>query len=96
MFIEKQLTAGEIVTIKITTGDEIIARLVEIKDNEYVISKPLALMATETGIGLAPFAFTISPDTKIPINRSTVVFCAKTDPGTAKTYIENTSSLHTV
>jgi hypothetical protein len=96
MLIEKSLTPGDIVTIKITTGDEIIARLVEVKDNEYVISKPLALMATDTGMGLGPFAFTISPDTKIPINRSTVVFCARTDPDTAKTYIGNTSSLQTV
>jgi hypothetical protein len=96
MLIEKPLTSGDIVTIKMTTGDEIVARLVEVKDNEYVINKPLALMATETGMGLGTFAFTVSPDTNISINRSTVVFCAKTDAGMAKSYTASTSSLHIV
>jgi hypothetical protein len=96
MLIDTPLTAGDIVTIKITTGDEIIARLAEFNDNAYIISKPLALIDTGSGMGLAPFAFTVSPSTKIPINRATVVFCAKTDTGTAKSYIESTSSLHTV
>ena len=96
MLIEKPLTTGDVVTIKLTTGDEIVARLAEIKDNEYVVSKPQALMATDTGMGLGVFAFTVNPDTKIPINRSTVIFCVKTDPDTAKTYTASTSSLRAV
>ena len=76
-----------------TTGDEIIARLLEVSETQYIVAKPQALMATENGMGLGPFAFTVSPETKIPINRATVVFCVKTDPDTAKTYIGSTSSL---
>jgi hypothetical protein len=93
MMIEKPVTSGDIVTIKMTTGDEIIARLLEMTQDQYIVSKPQALMVTDNGMGLGPFAFTVHPDTKIPINKSTVVFCVKTDPATAKTYVGSTSSL---
>lgn len=96
MIIEKSLAAGDTVTIKTTAGEEIVARLVEAKPNSYVVSKPLAVMATQQGIGLGPLAFTISPDAKIEINTHAVLFVAKTDSEMAKQYVSSTSGLQLV
>ncbi len=96
MIIEKPLSAGDTVTIKTTAGEEIVARLVEIKANSYVVSKPLAVMATPQGIGLGPLAFTINSDTKVEINTHAVLFAAKTDSEMAKQYISSTSGLQLV
>jgi hypothetical protein len=93
MIIEKPLAAGDTVTIKTTAGEEIVARLVEAKPNSYVVSKPLAVMATAQGIGLGPLAFTINPETKVEINTSAVLFVAKTDPEMAKQYVSSTTGL---
>jgi hypothetical protein len=93
MIIEKPLSTGDTVTIKTTAGEEIVARLVELKTNSYVVSKPLAVMATPQGIGLGPLAFTINPETKVEINTHAVLFAAKTDSEMAKQYISSTSGL---
>jgi hypothetical protein len=93
MIIEKPLSSGDTVTIKTTAGEEIVARLVELKPNGYVVSKPLAVMATQQGIGLGPLAFTVNPETKLEINTHAVLFVAKTDSEMAKQYISSTSGL---
>ncbi len=93
MIIEMPLKDGDTVTIKTFNGDEIIARLVETKPNGYVISKPLAIMATPNGLGLGPYAFTVDPDTKLEINKSAVVFIAKTQKDMANQYITSTTGI---
>lgn len=93
MIIEKPISAGDTITIKTTSGEEIVARLVEPRANSYVLSKPLAVMATAQGIGLGPLAFTVNPDTKIEINNSAILFVAKTDSEMAKQYVSSTTGL---
>jgi hypothetical protein len=96
MIIEKPLSSGDTITIKTTAGEEIVARLVELKPNSYVVSKPLAVMATQQGIGLGPLAFTINPETKVEINTHAVLFVAKSDSEMAKQYVSSTSGLQLV
>jgi len=96
MLIEAPLKDGDTVTIKTFNGDELIARLVETKTSTYVVSKPLAIMATAQGLGLGPYTFTVNPDTKIEINKNAVIFIAKTDSEMAKQYISSTSGIKLV
>ena len=96
MLIEAPMKDGDTVTIKTFNGDELIARLVETKANTYVVSKPLAIMATPQGIGLGPYSFTVNLDTKIEINKNAVIFIAKTDSEMAKQYISSTSGIKLV
>jgi hypothetical protein len=93
MIIEKALTSGDTITIKTTAGEEIVARLVEEKLNVYVVSKPLAVMATPQGIGLGPLSFTVNPGTKIEINKHSILFAAKTDSEMAKQYVSSTTGI---
>jgi hypothetical protein len=93
MIIEKPISSGDTITIKTTAGEEIVARLVEIKPNSYVLSKPLSVMATPQGIGLGPMVFTVNPETKIELNTHAVLFVAKTDSEMAKQYISSTTGL---
>lgn len=96
MLIEAPLKDGDTVTIKLSNGDEIVSRLVETKASGYVVSKPLAIMATPQGLGLGPFTFTVNPDTKIEIQKHAVIFVAKTDSDMAKQYISSTSGIKIV
>lgn len=94
MIIEKPLAAGDTVTIKTTAGEEIVARLIETTHVGYLISKPMAVMATQQGIGLGPLAFTINPETKVEVNKQAILFIAKTDPEMAKQYVSSTTGIH--
>ena len=93
MIIEQPFKANETITIKTTGGDEIVARFVDENDKTITIQKPLALMATQQGIGLGPFSFTVDPDAKIKLNKQTIVFVAKTESQMASQYMASTSGI---
>lgn len=93
MIIETPYKTNDAVTLKTTGGDEVVARFVEENDKTITITKPLALMATPQGIGLGPWTFTVDPQSKIKINKSTLVFVHKTEESMAKQYVTSTSGL---
>lgn len=95
MIIEQPFKLNDTVTLKTTTGDEIVARFVEQDADSITIQKPLALMATQQGMGLGPFAFTVDPDAKLKINKTAVIFLAKTESQMAGQYMSSTSPIQT-
>jgi hypothetical protein len=93
MLINKGITPGEIVTIKTTAGEEIVAKLVEENPMAITVSKPLVLTAGQKGIALVPFLFTTDPDANITISKGTVMVLAPTVKDAADTYIQNTTGI---
>lgn len=93
MLINKGITPGEVVTIKTTAGEEIVAKLVEENPLGITVSKPLCLTATKEGVGLVPFLFTTDPDSNVTINRGTIMVLAPTIKDAADTYIQQTTGI---
>jgi hypothetical protein len=93
MLINKGITPGEIVTIKTTAGEEIVAKLVEENPMGITVAKPLVLTAGQKGIALVPFLFTTDPDANITISKGTVMVLAPTVKEAADTYIQNTTGI---
>jgi hypothetical protein len=93
MLINKGITPGEIVTIKTTAGEEIVAKLVEENPMGITVAKPLVLTAGQKGIALVPFLFTTDPDANITISKGTVMVLAPTVKDAADTYIQNTTGI---
>ena len=96
MIIETPYKVNDTVTIKTAAGEELIGKFVEENDKTVTIHKPLALMATQQGVGLAPFAFTIPQDAKIVLNKNAILFVHKTEKDMANQYIQNTSGIQMV
>jgi hypothetical protein len=85
---------GDIITIKLMSGEEVLARLVEIKEDTIKVSKPRAVVnIPNKGIGLGPFVFTVPQNTEIEIHKNNVVCYAETEDGMARQYQEGTSGL---
>lgn len=96
MIIDRGVTAGEVVTIKLTSGEEIIGRLEEETPTHYKLGKPLVLTASPQGLGMAPYLFTVSPDKSVPLNKSTVTVILTTDKQFADQYIQGTTGIKLV
>lgn len=96
MIIEAPYKANDTVTLKTTGGEEIVARFVEEDANTITVQKPLAIVAAGQGIGLGPFAFTINPDSKIKVQKHSLVFIHKTDGEMSKQYVAGTSGIQMV
>jgi DNA/RNA-binding domain of Phe-tRNA-synthetase-like protein len=93
MLLEMPYKVGDTVSIKLASGEEIIANLKEETGESIVIEKPLTLVAQQQGIGLAPFMFTASPEAKLTINTKNVLCVTKTIEEMAKQYLSNTSGI---
>lgn len=93
MLIQVPYKEGDVVSIKLSSGEEMIANLSKETDSELVVTKPLMLVAGEQGMGLAPYMFTISPESKVHLKLNNVITVVKTAEDAAKMYKSQTSSI---
>lgn len=93
MIIEAPYTVGDVVSIKLTTGEELMARYNDKTATHLRLTKPMILVATEHGVGFAPFMFTISPETRVEIGINNIICVVKSAKDAADMYIKQTTGL---
>lgn len=93
MLIDKGISEGEVVTLKLTSGEELVAKLAEETATHYKLSKPLVLSMGPKGIGMVPYLFTVSPDKDVQLNKSTVTVIATSDKEFANQYLQGTTGI---
>jgi len=96
MLINKGVTQGEVITLKLTSGEELVAKLVEDGPVYYKLSRPMVIGMGPKGPGLMPYLFTVSPDTDVKLNKGTVTLAEPTDADFAKQFLETTSGIKLV
>lgn len=93
MLINKGVSKGEVITLKLTSGEEIVAKLSEETDTHYKLSRPMVIGQGPQGPGLMPYLFTVSPDKVISLLKTTVTVAEGTDEMFAKQFLESTSGI---
>ena len=93
MLISKGVVAGEIVSIKLSTGEEVVTKFVEETATGYKVSKPLVLSMTNQGIGMIPFMLTMSADGDVVVTHNNVVSICVTDKQFADQYVQGTTGI---
>lgn len=91
MLIDKGISPGEVVTIKLTSGEEIVAKLVETAIMHYTLSRPMVIGMGQNGPGLMPYLFTVHPNKSINLHKSTVTVIEETDKQFAEQYLQSTN-----
>ena len=92
MLLEKGFKEGDVITMKLITGEELLARYVEETDLYYKISKPRSIVMTQQGIGLTSFLFTGDDEAIVRLNKPVMV-CAHAENDFAKQYIQSVTGL---
>ena len=87
---------NDIVTMKMITGEEVIAKLVSNEDNTYRVSKPLVLSITPQGPAMTPFLLTADLDNEINLSKNFVIAIATTESSTKNHYIKGTTGIEPV
>jgi len=89
---------GEVVSCRLTTGEELIARLK--KDNRdkgsVELTQPLIVGRGPEGFGLMPYMMTVNPDTTVEIKMEHILSMAKTNDEITKGYTKQTSKIETL
>jgi|TARA_R110000868_G_scaffold411076_1_gene701718 hypothetical protein len=93
MLIDKGVSAGEVVTFKLTSGEELVAKLIEETDIYYKLDHPMVIAMGAQGPGLMPYLFTVSPQKEIKLAKSTVTVCASTEKAFANQFIQSTTGI---
>ncbi len=93
MLINKGHSAGDVVTVKLTSSEELIARFEGDDAHGYKISKPMVLSMTPKGPGLMPYLFTVNPDTTITLSFNSVTVITTTDKDFANQYLQSTTGI---
>lgn len=92
MIVEK-LKTGEVHTLKLVSGEEIITKLTDVGSDYYKIYKPLVLSVTAQGVAMTPFLFTADIEGNIDIPKTAVIALALTEKSTAGQYIKGTTGI---
>ncbi len=93
MLIDKGVTVGEVVTFKLTSGEELVAKLVEDGAAYYKLSRPMVIGMSPQGPALMPYLFTVSPDKDVKLQKGVVAMAEATDKVFADQFIEQTTGI---
>ena len=93
MLIETPYTNGDVVSIKLSSGEEMIARLDSENDTNVIVSKPYILIAAQNGMALAPYMFTVTPDTKIKLKINNIICVVKSAKDASDMYIKQSTGI---
>lgn len=91
-----KIAEGDVVSIKLVSGEEIIAKIVSESTDSFSLSKPMVLSISPKGMGLIPVFMTVSPQT-VKLNKSNIMFGpAVTDKEIAEQYIFQVTGIQPV
>jgi hypothetical protein len=88
-----KFTVGEIYTIKMTSGEEAVVKILDERPQEIDVGDPLSVAPGPQGMGLVPSLFTADHSKPITINTNTIMARALTDESVRVKYIEATTGL---
>jgi len=93
MLINVPYKKGDVVSIKLASGEEVLGTLEEEKGDSLIVSKPRMIAAMEQGIGLAPFMFSVNLDGKCEFKAQSILCITKTEEGFARQYTQHTTGI---
>lgn len=85
----------EIYTFKMSSGEEVIAKVVELQSNHITVKDPVSVAPSPQGMGLIPSLFTADHDKTISLNTNNVVLFGTTESAIRSKYIEATTGIAT-
>ena len=88
-----KIAVGDICTFKLSSGEEVVAKVVENNGDSIVLSEPLSVAPGQKGLGLVTSMFTHSIGNPVTLNTKNVAMFGQTDESVKTSYIEVTTGL---
>lgn len=92
MLIEKPISEGDVVSLKLLNGDEIIARFDGETATEIKINRPLALTAGAQGLGMIPWVFLAAKENFV-LQKTHVFVMVPSKKDAADQYLQGTTGI---
>jgi len=95
MLIDKGFSQGDVVSIKLTNGDELITRFESETSDTVTINRPLALTMNREGLGMIPWML-LGASEKITLNKIHTYCITASKKDAADQYLEGTTGISLV
>jgi len=92
MLLDKTMSGGDIISMKLVTGEELIARFEEETPEHIKVTRPLAVTLGPQGLGMIPFMFLAEKET-FKIKHSHILVSASAKKDAAQQYTEGTTGI---
>jgi hypothetical protein len=89
----REFTNGDVISMKMSSGEEIIARFEKQDHMVVTVSKPLTLVPGRDGIQMTQSLIGMDMEHQIDFNRSTIAVLTVTKADLAAHYTSNTSTI---
>ena len=96
MLVSTIYSSGDIVSFKLITGDEIVARIESIDTDVFEICKPCTVMPGPQGMGLIQSLFTADADVNVRLQKLHVIMHAPSIDAMQKHYIKTTTGIEPI
>jgi hypothetical protein len=84
---------NDVVTLKLASGEELIATFIEESSTSFEIKKPMSVTITGQGLGLVPWVFSASAHASFDLPKDKVFLISDTLKDLADQYIQNTTGI---
>ena len=93
MLVKINYKKGDIISIKLVTGEEIVAKFEEETDTVITVDKPMSLQLGPQGMGISQFMLTMDMDSKVTISKQNCLVIALTRKEMSDQYIQGTTRI---
>lgn len=87
------LTQNKVYTFKLTSGEELIAKVVQSELDFIQIEEPVSIAPTQQGMQMIPSVFTAEPKGEFRLNTNSITLYAETEDSIKMKYIEATTGI---
>ena len=84
---------GKVFTFKLNSGEELIAKIVEITRDNVILQEQVSIATSQQGMGLVPSMFTADPKGKFTLNTNSISLYAETEDAVRMKYLEVTTGI---
>jgi hypothetical protein len=91
--LKNDVVVNEIYTIKLTTGEEIVARIKDILENHMLIEHPISCVLSPQGLQMMPGLFSSNLDKIVRLNNSSWAMIAETREDIRNSWIQATTGI---
>jgi hypothetical protein len=85
--------AGKVCTLKLNSGEELIAKITAVEEQFLSVENPVSVAPGPQGMGLVPSLFTADHANDVTINMNSVAMVAETEDGVRMKYLEATTGI---
>lgn len=80
-------------TIKLVSGEEILANVVSEDDTQITVTKPFIIVMSHQGVNMMPLSFTGDLDKEIPLNKNQIITIMESRKDAETDYLRITTGI---